>query len=254
MTNIAIITGASSGLGVKFLEAIINRYPLMDEYWILARRKERLDKLACKYKNKKVIAIEMDLSDENSYNELIKRLKNEKPHVKVLINNAGYEKSGKFLDMKQEDILNMISVNIKGMTLIQKIILPYMQKESYTIITCSISSFVPVPNQTVYSATKKYIYYFGKALREEMLDKNINVLLLCPGNMDTEMNPKGQGRQSQKINKLPFLDMSKITVKALEKAEKGKSIYTPGSFYKFYQIVSKIFPSSWMTKIAKKFY
>lgn len=254
MTNIAIITGASSGLGVKFLEAIINRYPLMDEYWILARRKERLDKLACKYKNKKVITIEVDLSDENSYNELIKRLKNEKPHVKVLINNAGYEKSGKFLDMKQEDILNMISVNIKGMTLIQKIILPYMQKESYTIITCSISSFVPVPNQTVYSATKKYIYYFGKALREEMLDKNINVLLLCPGNMDTEMNPKGQGRQSQKINKLPFLDMSKITVKALEKAEKGKSIYTPGSFYKFYQIVSKIFPSSWMIKIAKKFY
>ena len=254
MTNIAIITGASSGLGVKFLEAIINRYPLMDEYWILARRKKRLDKLAYKYKNKKVIPIEVDLSDENSYNELIKRLKNEKPHVKVLINNAEYEKSGKFLDMKQEDILNMISVNIKGMTLIQKNILPYMQKESYTIITCSISSFVPIPNQTVYSATKKYIYYFGKALREEMLDKNINVLLLCPGNMNTEMNPKGQGRQSQKINKLPFLDMSKITVKALEKAEKGKSIYTPGSFYKFYRIVSKIFPSSWMIKIAKKFY
>ena len=102
MTNIAIITGASSGLGVKFLEAIINRYPLMDEYWILARRKERLDKLAHKYKNKKVIAIEVDLSDENSYSELIKKLKNEKPHVRVLINNAGYEKSGKFLDMKQE--------------------------------------------------------------------------------------------------------------------------------------------------------
>lgn len=254
MKNIAIITGASSGLGVKFLEAIINRYPLMDEYWILARRKERLDKLAHKYKNKKVIAIEMDLSDENSYSELIKKLKNEKPYVRVLINNAGYEKSGKFLDMKQEDILNMISVNIKGTTLIQKIILPYMQKESYTIITCSISSFVPVPNQTVYSATKKYIYYFGKALREEMLDKDINVLLLCPGNMDTEMNPKGQGRQSRKINKLPFLDMSKITVKALEKAEKGKGIYTPGSFYKFYRIISKIFPSLWMSKLAKKIY
>ena len=129
-----------------------------------------------------------------------------------------------------------------------------MQKESYTIITCSISSFVPVPNQTVYSATKKYIYYFGKALREEMLDKDINVLLLCPGNMDTEMNPKGQGRQSRKINKLPFLDMSKITVKALEKAEKGKGIYTPGSFYKFYRIIGKIFPSLWMSKLAKKIY
>ena len=98
------------------------------------------------------------------------------------------------------------------------------------------------------------VYYFGKALREELLDKDINVLLLCPRNMDTEMNPKGQGRQSQKINKLPFLDMSKITAKALKKAEKGKGVYTPGMFYKSYRVVSKIFPSLWMMKLAKKFY
>ena len=254
MANIAVITGASSGLGVEFLEAVVNRYPQMDEYWILARRKERLDKLAGKYKNKKVVAIEVDLSEEASYDGLIQRMEAEKPQVKVLINNAGYEKSGKFADMRQEDILNMISVNIKGMTLIQRIILPYMQKGSYTIITCSISSFVPVPNQTVYSATKKYVYYFGKAIREELLEKDINVLLLCPGNMDTEMNPKGQGRQSQKIGKLPFLDMSEITVKALEKAEKGKGVYTPGMFYKSYRVVSKLFPSLWMMKMVKKFY
>ena len=60
MKNIAVITGASSGLGVKFLEAVVHRYPQMDEYWIIARRKERMDKLAEKYKNKKVIAIEAD--------------------------------------------------------------------------------------------------------------------------------------------------------------------------------------------------
>ena len=73
MADIAVITGASSGLGVKFLEAVVNRYPQMDEYWILARRKERLDKLAGKYKNKKVVAIEVDLSNESSYDGLIKK-------------------------------------------------------------------------------------------------------------------------------------------------------------------------------------
>ena len=151
MAYIAIITGASSGLGVKFLEAVVNRYPQTDEYWILARRKERWNKLAGKYKNKKVVAIEVDLSNESSYDGRIKRLENEKPKVKVLINNAGYEKSGKFVDMRQEDILNMICVNIKGMTLIQRIILPYMQNGSYTIITCSVYSFAPDPNQTVYA-------------------------------------------------------------------------------------------------------
>lgn len=198
MKNIAVITGASSGLGVKFLEAVVHRYPQIDEYWIIARRKGRMDALVKKHKDKKIIAIKADLSDESSYIALNEKLNNEKPSVKVLINNAGYEKSGSFVDMEQKDILNMISVNMKGMTMIQKLFLPYISKDSYTIITCSISSFSPVPNQAVYSATKKYVYVFGKVLREELLDKGINVLLLCPGNMDTEMNPKGQGRQSQK--------------------------------------------------------
>lgn len=254
MKNIAVITGASSGLGVKFLKAVVHRYPQMDEYWIIARRKERMDKLAEKYKNKKVIAIEADLSDESSYEALTGRLKNEKPSVKVLINNAGYEKSGKFSDMEQKDIMSMISVNMKGMTMIQKVFLPYMQKGSYTIITCSVSSFVPVPNQTVYSATKKYVYYFGKALREELLGRGINVLLLCPGNMDTEMNPKGQRGQGQKINQLPFLNIAELTARALEKAEKGRGVYTPGIFYKSYRVVSKIFPSLWMMKLVERFY
>ena len=151
MASVAVITGASSGLGEKFLEAIAERYPQMDEYWILARRKERLNKLAEKYTNKKVIAIQVDLGDEASYAELTERLESEKPQIKVLINNAGYAKSGKFAEMSREDILNIISVNIKGMTLVQRIFLPYMQKGSYTIITCSVSSFVPAPNQIVYS-------------------------------------------------------------------------------------------------------
>lgn len=90
--------------GIKFLEAVVNRYPQMDEYWILARRKERLDKLAGKYKNKKVVVIEMDLSNESSYDGLVKKLENEKSKVKVLVNNAGYEKSGKFVDMRKEDM------------------------------------------------------------------------------------------------------------------------------------------------------
>lgn len=254
MADIAVITGASSGLGVKFLEAVIHRYPQLDEYWIIARRKERLEKLAGVYKDKKIVPIEADLGDEKSFDKISERLEKDKPHVKVLINNAGYVKSGMFSDMRQEDILSMIAVNVKGMTMIQKTFLPYMGKGSFTVITCSVSSFAPVPCQTVYSATKKYIYYFGKALREELLEKEINVLLLCPGNMDTEMNPKGQQSHGRKINRLPFLDMEILTAKALEKAEKGKGVYTPGTFYKFYRVVSRIFPSLWLMKIAKKFY
>ena len=131
---------------------------------------------------------------------------------------------------------------------------PYFAKNSFAIMTCSVSAFTPIPHQAVYSASKRYIYAFGKALREEEKRNNVNILLLCPGNMDTEMNPKGQARQSEQINTLPFLDMKKVTKVALTRAEHKKAVYTPGHFYKFYRIVSKAFPSSFIMHFAKKFY
>lgn len=252
--NIAIITGASSGLGVEFTEAIIERYRELDEIWIIARRKEHLEKLASKYPDTIIRVIQIDLSDDHAYMVFEQILDESKPNVNVLINNAGYEKSGSFEEMMLKDIQSMLSINIKGLTVIQRLCLPYMHKGSLSILTCSVSSFTPVPHQAVYSASKKYVYYFGKALREELLKKGINILLLCPGNMDTEMNPRNQMRQSRKINNLPFLNMKILTRKALVKAEKGKSVYTPGGFYKFYRIVSKIFPSWFVMKFTKRFY
>lgn len=96
MADIAVITGASSGFGVKFFEAVVNRYPQMDEYWILARRKERLDKLVGKYGNKKVVAIEIDLSNESSYDGLIKRLENTAKALKKAEKGKGVYTPGMF--------------------------------------------------------------------------------------------------------------------------------------------------------------
>ncbi len=252
--KIAIITGASSGLGVEFSEAIIRKFNDLDEIWIMARRKELLEQFASKHKGIKIRVLPMDIANENSYTELERLLKKENPEVEILINNAGYERSGRFDKQSTNDILAMINLNVKGMTMINYLCIPYMSLGSICIITCSISSFVPIPNQAVYSASKAYVYYLGKALREELKDKGISVLLLCPGNMDTEMNPKNKMRQSERINKLPFLDMQVVTEKALKKAKTGSAVYTPGIFYKFYRLISKILPSAFMINIAKKFY
>lgn len=252
--KIAIITGASSGLGVEFTKTIIERYPELDEIWIIARRKERLEQIVKSNSDKKLRAITFDLSVDEEYVKLGKLLSDVKPKISILINNAGYEHSGIFKDMSTSDIQNMISVNIKGLTMVQKICSPYFTKNSFTIMTCSVSAFTPVPHQAVYSASKRYVYALGKALREEEKKNKVNIMLLCPGNMDTEMNPKGQARQSEQINTLPFLDIKKVTKIALTKAEHKKSVYTPGRFYKFYRIVSKVFPSSFIMYFAKKFY
>ena len=252
--NTAIITGTSSGLGTEFLDAVIEKYPDMEEIWILARRLDRLEKLKEKYPDRNIVPIRADLGNEKDYQNIAEMLEEKKPDIRILINNAGYEKSDQFSQMDTKAILNMIGINIKGMTMIQRLCMPYMSRGSFSVITCSISSFVPVPHQAVYSASKMYAYYLGKAIREEAKKDGINVLLLCPGNMNTEMNPKGSARQSKKINKLPFLDMKVLTRTALSKAEKGNGVYTPGGFYKFYRAMAGILPSALMIKIIGNAY
>lgn len=130
--------------------------------------------------------------------------------------------------------------------------LPYMKAGSLGIMTCSISSFCPVPNQAVYSASKIYVRFLSRALREEVRKDGIRILAMCPGNMDTEMNPKGGTSQSEKVDKLPFLDMKKIIRRSILLAGRGYALYTPGGLYKAYRFASKILPSAYMIKIIGK--
>lgn len=252
--KIAIITGASSGLGREFTKAIIAKYPNLDEIWIIARRKERLEKFAQSYPNIKIRAIALDLSQDDCYDKLSDILKESKPEIKILINNAGLERTGRFDEMQLSDIKAMIDLNVKGTTAVNWLCFPYMKRGSFVINTCSVSSFVPVPLQTVYSSNKAYMMFLGRALRAEMKEKGVNVCLLCPGNMDTEMNPRSKEKiRKMKMSKLPYLDLKRLTIKALQKAESGKAIYTPGAFYKGYRIIGKVLPISLMIKLTKHY-
>lgn len=251
--DIAVVTGASSGLGTQFVKGIAERYPHLDEIWMIARRKEKMEELASEVSVKTRI-ISLDLGADESYEKLKEMLARYNPNIQLLINNAGYEKSGEFMRLDERDIQNMIAVNIKGMTMVQRICLSYMPQNSFTIMTCSVTAFAPIPYEAVYSASKKYMYYLAKALRYELKQKGVNILLLCPGNMDTEMNPKGQFRQSEKIGALPYLDMKEVVQKSLIKAEKGQAVYTPGIFYKLFRLSGKMIPSSMMSPVTGYFF
>ena len=252
--KIALITGASSGLGVKYADAVIEKYPELDEIWLVARRQARLESYAAEHPQVRIRPVALDLSQDASYAELRRLLTEQQAVIRVLVNNAGYEKSSLFEETDEKDILAMIDLNVKGCTMVNRVCLPFMQKGSIGLITCSISSFTPVPHQAVYSASKVYVQYLSRVLHEEKKSKGVHILMMCPGNMDTEMNPRGQGRQSSRINMLPFLDMDVITRKSLALAERGKAVYTPGAFYKFYKLCSKLLPQALMTKIAGQSY
>ena len=146
----------------------------------------------------------------------------------------------------------MINLNAKGCVAVTRLCLPYMQKGSFIIQTCSVCSFVPNPNMAVYSGTKALVLYFSRAIREELKPRGINVCALCPGNMDSEMAILSE-RQREKfiVNKLPYLDMKKVARGSLKAAQSGKPVYTPGAFYKFYRVASKILPHDLLVLFAK---
>lgn len=252
--NIALITGASSGLGAKYIEAVSEQYRNLDEIWLIARRKERMEQFAAEHTGLKLRPIAMDLSEDESYGRLKRLLDEEKAVIRVLVNNAGYEKSGRFDEMDESAILSMVNLNVKGFTMVNRICVSHMEGGSIGVMTCSVSAFTPIPHQAVYSSSKAYVQHFSRAFHEEVKSKGIKILMMCPGNMDTEMNPKGVGRQSRRINSLPFLDMNVITRKSLMKAEIGHAIYTPGGFYKIYRFLCKVLPKALMGKIAARAY
>ncbi|MFR1905033.1 MAG: SDR family NAD(P)-dependent oxidoreductase [Clostridium neonatale] len=120
--RIAIVTGASSGLGLEFIKTLINKYKDLQEIWVIARRKERLVQIADKYKDVNIRPVSIDLGKDKSYTELEQILQKEKPEIQILINNAGYERIGYFKDMDMSDIISIINVNIKGITAINNFV------------------------------------------------------------------------------------------------------------------------------------
>ncbi len=249
MTNqIAIITGASAGLGRVFSRKVLANYPQVDEVWLIARRKERLEELAAAFPQRVVRPLVLDLTQASSLSALEELLAREQPTVKILINNAGFEREGLFRAMKPGAIQTIISLNITAMTMLNRLCLPYMAAGSFEIITGSVSSFAPIPYQAVYSASKVYTRFFARAIREEERERGVNVMLFAPGNMATEMNNPATARGT--IAKLPYLDLEKETSRALAKAAAGAAIYTPLAFYKTYRVLTKLVPNAWAVKFT----
>ncbi|KAB8293607.1 SDR family NAD(P)-dependent oxidoreductase [Bifidobacterium avesanii] len=248
--TIAIVTGASSGLGAAFLEAIVARYRNLDEIWIVARRERRLRALAGKYGNShtRIRTIPLDLTGPDAYGTLTGMLEDERPNIRVLINNAGYEREGVLRDMSPADIRAMIDLNVTAMTMVSRVCLPYMGRGSFAVITGSVSPFAPIPWQAVYAASKAYVRFLSRALHEEERERGVNVLLFSPGNMDTEMNVRGA--VSGKLARLPYLDLRREAVRTLARAERGCATYTPLAFYRLYRIFAKLAPSALAVRVT----
>lgn len=251
--NVAIITGASSGLGIEYLKQICERYPHIQEYWIIARREDRLKSIANTYPDKKIVPICLDLSDYESYKKLEELFDKNNVNIKILVNNAGYGILGDVCDMDYQGQAGMVDLNCRALTALTAMALKRMESGSFIINVCSIASFCPNARMTVYSSTKAFVKSFSRGVRFENKKRGINVLAVCPGPMETEfISVAGVGDgKSKTFEILPYCDPAKVATGSIKAAEKGRAVYTPRLFYKFYRFLSKILPHSFLMHLSK---
>ena len=234
----AIITGASSGLGRELARQIEDIFPDIECYWLISRRADRLESLAISLPGRHTACLALDLCDPMSFVTLKDRLAAEKPEVSLLVNCAG---CGYLVDL-----------NVRALTAVTNIVLPYMPEGSHILNVSSIASFCPNPRMTVYSSTKAYVSHFTVGLAEELRRRKVSVTAVCPGPMATEfLSLAGITGHSSTFEFLPYCDQVKVAGGALRAAKAGRTIYTPKLFYKFYRLLAKVAPSQLLVKFVK---
>lgn len=180
MKRIAIVSGASSGIGQVFsLTARDNME--FDELWVIARREDRLKELAGKLEGKvKVVPLALDLSAAESIQFMKQKLSMENVEVALLINAAGFGKFQAVEYVPMETADKMLDLNCKALMDMCYICLPYMKSGSKILNVSSVAAFQPVPYQCEYAATKAFVLSFSRGLWKELRKKGISVTALCP--------------------------------------------------------------------------
>jgi len=219
--KIAVITGASSGMGREYVYAVDKEYNF-DEIWVIARRQKLLDELKEKCKTRlRTLAWDLSLPETlDKYNAL---LESECPEISLLINNAGYGLFGACDEMNADNQLGIIDLNARAMTALCLLSLPYMKSGDAIINMGSNSSWQPVPYLAVYGASKSYVLSFSRALGRELRERGIHVMCVCPGWIKTDFFERAVHDDTIKYYDRWYLP-SDVVTKAMKDLKKKKSV------------------------------
>ena len=225
--KIAIVTGASSGMGKEFVKQLAG-YVKVDEVWVIARREQALKDLQalCPYP---IRPLAYDLGKEDSFVSISALLEKEQPDVKLLVNAAGFGKFGRFEKIALADELAMIDLNCKALVAMTRIVLPYMHRGSHILQLDSLSAFQPVPFITTYGATKSFVLSYSRAMNAELKGTGIRMMAMNPGWVKTEFFGRAMETEQsdvQYFNRLYEADAVVATgLKHLYKTKKDVSIH-----------------------------
>jgi short-subunit dehydrogenase len=248
----ALVTGASSGIGEEFARQLAQKgYDII----IVARRKDRLDRLAQEISEggRNAEVIEADLSRPEGVGQVVERL--EKGDVSVLINNAGFGTNGNFADLPVERELEEIDLNIRALTQLSHAALQSMRETGKGLIlnVASTGAYQPVPYMSTYAATKAYVLSFSEGLHEEAKEYGVTVTCLCPGGTRTEFQQVA-GVSEDGIPRFSWMSSEAVVGHALKAAKSGSAIATPGMVNKVTVNLGRVFPRFAVRKISGRMF
>lgn len=226
--KIAVVTGASSGMGKEFVLQL-SQYVQVDEIWVIARRTEALEALKTQVTTP-VRPVPLDLCSQESYETYRALLQQEQPQVMLLVNAAGFGKFGDFENIPLDDDLRMIDLNCKALVAMTRLTLPYMGKGSHVLQLDSLSAFQPVPYIATYGATKSFVLSYTRAVSAELKGRKIRMMAMNPGWVKTEffdhaLQTNGQNKVQYYNHLYEAKDVVATGLKDLYKTKKPYSVH-----------------------------
>ena len=250
MKNVALITGASGGLGREFARLFAR-----DGYNLLltGRSEEKLLPVKTEAERTYGVTAEIfacDLAEENAANAIYAFAGGIRAEVTALVNNAGF---GDFCELYRADekkLADMVQVNTAAPTRLTRLFLPAMvQRKSGVIINvASVAAFAPGALMSVYYATKAYLLSFSEGLHQEVKKCGVKVAALCPGPTQTGFESAASLEKSGLFKNLKIASAKKTAEYGYKRAKKGKAVSVYGFFNRFLTVLMKIAPRALVRK------
>ncbi len=240
--KIAVVTGASSGMGRETIIQLWEHFKGFDEIWIIARRRERLDELD-RQVGVPLRKFALDLTRERDRDVLLRALSARKPQVKFLVNAAGFGMIGQVEELGLKSETDMVALNCEALCAVTRMVLPYMECNSRIIQYASSAAFLPQPGFAIYAATKSFVLSYSRALNQELKTRNIYVTSVCPGPVKTEFFDIAETTGEMALYKrLVMANPKRVVSKAIRDSVAGKEISVYGLTMKAFRILCKVLP------------
>lgn len=226
MKHIAVITGASSGMGKEFVKQLDGKF---DEIWGIALERDKLLRVQEEIKTK-FIPLDMDLTKDESFSKYKEMLSQEDVSVDFLVNASGFGKFGRYDEINVDSSANMIDLNCKALLKMTELTLPYMQKGGRIANIASVAGFQPIPYIATYGATKAFVISYSRALNQELRTRGISITTICPFWTKTAFfdRAKKTNAKNEVVSKYVVMyDPKKVVAKGIKDTLKGRetSIY-----------------------------